>query len=78
MLSLHDHEHIWRLTLQQKAIYNPEEVIVLSSDDTETLDMPHLTNRDKKRMTHDRIKVIPFNLSNHVTRGTWKSFITAL
>jgi len=36
-----------------------------SFDDTSTLKMPHLSNRDVKGMPEYRFEVIPFNLTNH-------------
>jgi len=41
--------------------------MVLSFDDTGALGLPRFTNRQPKGLTHNRVKVVPFNITNHST-----------
>lgn len=45
--------------------------VVLSYDDTSAFGFPHFTKREIKNMTTVRMRVIPFNLTNH---GTHENF----
>lgn len=53
--------------LQLQAQTHPEEVIVLSYDDTSAMGFPRMTNRPIKSMPNDRVYMTPFNLTNHGT-----------
>jgi hypothetical protein len=60
----------WRqqeTTLQTQARSSPDQVIVLSFDDTSSMRFPRMTNRHIKTMPKDKVKMIPLNLTNHGT-----------
>ena len=53
--------------LQIEAATRPEDLIVLSFDDTSAMRFPRMTNRPVKGTPKDKIKMTPFNLTNHGT-----------
>ena len=64
----------WRqleTTLQTQARSSPGQVIVLSYDDTSSMRFPRMTNRHVKGVPKDKVKMTPFNLTNH---GTGENF----
>ena len=74
----------WRTTEAEyhgKARTIPDQVTVLSYDDTTAMGFPRTTNRHVKGLPKDKIKLIPWNCTNHGTReniyvydmkGKWK------
>ena len=44
--------------------------LVIGYDDTSTLDLPKLTNRDIKNLTMSRLSFIPFNITNYTSGET--------
>ena len=67
--------------VQTQAKSSPDQVIVLSFDDTSAMCFPRTTNRPIKNLPKDKVKMTPFNLTNHGTgeniyiynlTGKWK------
>ena len=54
--------------LQHEARFSPEKVILLSYDDTSSLDLPHFSNRFPKYLPTVTISFVPFNITNHGVR----------
>lgn len=48
-----------------RAMHRPGHSLVFSYDDTVDAAFPHLTVRPPKNLTHHRVKVIPFAITNH-------------
>jgi hypothetical protein len=60
----------WRqleVSLQAKAKRAPEQVTVLSYDDTTAMGFPRPTNRAPKQMATDKVELVPWNCTNHGT-----------
>ena len=51
-----------------KARSTPDQVTVLSYDDTGAMGFPRMTNRPVKSIPTDRVNFVPWNLTNHGTK----------
>jgi hypothetical protein len=63
-------KHGWRkleAAREAQVKASPSEAILLSYDDTSSLQLPKLSNRDVKNVTKSRLNVTPFNICNYAS-----------